>query len=62
MSMGYIPKKKLYARRQKKLRKKYLNFSCDSCATSCGIPTPPFGIIIIHRKNCPNWKRDKNNY
>lgn len=58
MSIGYIPKKKLYARRQRKLRKKYNNFSCSSCAKGCcGIPTHPFGVIIIHRENCPNWKR-----
>ena len=58
MSMGYIPKKKLYLRRQRKLRKKYKNFSCATCDKGiCAIPTPPFGAIMIRRVNCPNWKK-----
>lgn len=60
MSMGYIHRKKLNARKQRKLRKKYNNFSCSSCAKNCGIPTPPIGGIIIYRENCTNWKRKYN--
>lgn len=58
MSMGYIPKKKLKARKQRKLRKKYNNFSCASCEKRvCGIPTG-IGIAIVGPKeNCPNWKK-----
>ena len=31
MSWGYIPKKLKRQRRQRLLRKKYKNFSCDTC-------------------------------
>jgi hypothetical protein len=34
MSIGYIPKKLKYARRQKRLRKKYKNFSCLTCRSA----------------------------
>ena len=61
MGRGHIPKKRLYLMKQRKLRKKYKNFSCQTCAKGfCGIPTPPFGTIIAYRENCPNWKAKNN--
>ena len=61
MSMGYISKKKLYTRRQRKLRKKYKNFSCDTCEKRiCGVSFGPFGVAVLRRQeNCPNWKQKK---
>ena len=68
MSMGYIPKKKLYVRRQRKLRKKYKNFSCKTCAkthdwSECGTLcshryelTQPFGMVVSNVQNCKYWK------
>ena len=31
MSWGYVPKKLKQARRQRRIRKKYKNFSCETC-------------------------------
>lgn len=66
MSMGYIPKKRLYLKRQRKLRKKYKNFSCETCEKSgfggCNhryIPTQPFGMIVCYVQNCKYWKARK---
>lgn len=63
MSMGYIPKKRLYLKRQRKLRKKYKNFSCETCGKrsfgECNhryLPTQPFGIIVCNVSNCKYWK------
>lgn len=60
MSIGYMPKKLKNARRQKRMRKKYQNFSCKTCskASYCKIrlvPTPPIGVAIFNREFCPEW-------
>lgn len=59
MSMGYIPKKKLQTKRQRKIRKKYKNFSCQSCEKRCIIPTSPQSMIVPKMENCPKWQRKK---
>lgn len=66
MSMGYMPKKVQYAKRQQRLRKKHKNFSCKTCKHSgwCKhylIPDPPFGIIVLkgNIEFCPHWKAEK---
>ena len=71
MSMGYIPKKRLYLKRQRKLRKKYKNFSCETCAKThdweyyghlCSHRyelTRPFGMIVSNVQNCKYWKASK---
>lgn len=59
MSMGYIPKKRLYIKRQRKLRKKYKNFSCITCAKAIGCKYKtvcPFGVIMGNIKKCQYWK------
>jgi len=69
MSIGYIPKKRAKARKVRRLRKKYKNFSCLTCAKNhlgegfCKkkyIPTPPIGILICNYENCDEWKADPN--
>ena len=71
MSMGYIPKKRLYIKRQRKLRKKYKNFSCETCAKThnweeyghlCSHRyelTRSFGMTIYNVQNCKYWKASK---
>lgn len=66
MSMGYIPRKRLQIRRMRKLRKKFKNFSCETCAKRhfiiCEkrfVPTPPVGLIVARYENCDEWKADK---
>lgn len=64
MSWGYVPKKLKYARRQRRMRKKYRNFSCYTCRNwkFCKkryIPTPPIGIARFTLENCPDWKVNK---
>lgn len=66
MSKGYIPKRRAQIRKNRKLRKKYKNFSCETCAkrhfADCKkrfIPTPPIGLIVSSYENCNEWKADK---
>lgn len=66
MSIGYIPKKRAKAKRLRKLRKKYENFSCTTCAkASFGmckkayVPTPPIGLFVCTYENCDEWKARK---
>ena len=66
MSMGYMPKKVKYAKRQQRMRKKYKNFSCKTCSRDSwckhrSIPTPPIGAIIVtgNIEFCPDWKAKK---
>lgn len=63
MSKGYTTKKKKQIKRQRRARKKYKNFSCKTCArVFCGVTTPPFGVIITRRENCPNWRRKDDTF
>lgn len=60
MSMGYMPKKQKFARRQRRMRKKYKNFSCITCDKNLRcrkriIPTPPLGLIVTNFEFCPEW-------
>jgi len=71
MSIGYIPKKRAKVRKQRRLRKKYKNFSCESCAKRhldykdgpCRkrYPTRRMGgILVCFYENCDQWKADPN--
>ena len=71
MSIGYIPKKRAQARKQRKLRKKYKNFSCESCAKRhldypLGACKKRYqasrigGIWVSFYENCDEWKADPN--
>ena len=60
MSIGYMPKKLKYARRQRRMRKKYKNFSCTTCADNpCWRRSrlTPFGAFIAvgNVEFCPYW-------
>jgi hypothetical protein len=66
MSMGYMPKKVKYAKRQQRMKKKYKNFSCKTCEhhSWCKhkiIPTPPIGMVVVkgNIEFCPHWKAEK---
>ena len=63
MSKGYIPKKRLKEKRLRRLRKKYKNFSCDTCAKkqmgSCEKryqPTKGGTLMVCYYENCDEWK------
>lgn len=65
MSIGYISKKRLATKRKQRLRKKYKNFSCETCAKSgfgnCKkkyVPTP-IGILVGNFESCYEWKAKK---
>lgn len=69
MSIGYIPKKRAKEKRLQRLRKKYKNFSCDTCAKShfdyelgpCKkrYQTTRGGTLIVgYYENCVEWKAD----
>lgn len=65
MSWGYVPKKLKYARRQRRAREKWRNYSCYTCRdwNRCKkryIPTPPIGVASFTIENCPDWKAKKN--
>ena len=58
MSWGYVPKKLNYARRQRRARKKWKNFSCETCLYRddwCGVR-----LRNGNKKNqfCEGWKAD----
>ena len=56
MSWGYIPKKLKRQRRQSLLRKKYKNFSCDTCRLTdicCSLEKFRNGRVEF----CPSWKK-----
>ena len=61
MSIGYMPKKLKNARRQRRMRKKYKNFSCTTCAYNhwCRkrIGRTPAGVVITKGslEFCPDW-------
>ena len=67
MSMGYIPKKRLYVKRQRKLREKYKNFSCITCERAYALIMcchrskfePPFDNIYRNVRKCKYWKAMK---
>jgi hypothetical protein len=66
MSIGYIPKKRAKARKQRRLRKKYKNFSCSTCQKSHNLSCPKRyqsyrygGILVTTYENCPDWKAHK---
>ena len=62
MSKGYISKKRLRAKRLRRLRKKTQNFSCATCEKfhnfSCDkiYNVTRVGIGVHFRENCPKWK------
>ena len=63
MSWGYVPKKLKKARRQKRLRKKYKNFSCVTCAygRGCCPKSNVYYRALWHGegaiiKNCTSWE------
>ena len=71
MSIGYIPKKRAQAKRLRRLRKKYKNFSCETCAKRhldyVGGPcrrryraSRIGGIWVSNYENCDQWKADSN--
>ena len=69
MSIGYIPKKRAKVRKQRRLRKKYKNFSCETCAKRhwdykdgpCRKRYPTIGGIWSgDYENCEYWKADPN--
>lgn len=71
MSIGYIPKKRAKARKQRRLRKKYKNFSCETCAKRhLDYKDGPCkkryqasrigGILVSFYENCDQWKADPN--
>ena len=71
MSIGYIPKKRAKAKKQRRLRKKYKNFSCETCAKrEFGYKDGPCkkryqssrigGIWVGNYENCEYWKADPN--
>ena len=66
MSIGYMPKKLKNARRQRRMRKKYKNFSCTTCADNpCWrrrSRLTPFGAIITkgNVEFCPYWLASDN--
>lgn len=66
MSMGYMPKKVKYAKRQQRLRKKYKNFSCQTCKYSSfckhKISSTLIGVIVVKEniQFCPHWKAEKS--
>ena len=71
MSIGYIPKKRAKVRRLRRLRKKYKNFSCDTCAKRhFDYPLGPCkkryqascvgGLWVGYYENCDQWKADKD--
>lgn len=71
MSIGYIPKKRAKARKQRRLRKKYKNFSCETCAKrhwdyKDGPCRKRYqasrigGIWVGNYENCDQWKADPN--
>lgn len=54
MSWGYVPKKLKYARRQRRARKKWKNFSCETCKYGEGwCWNRQYGAIVTF---CPKWK------
>ena len=69
MSIGYIPKKRAKARKLRRLRKKYKNFSCETCAKrhldyEYGPCRKRYlrsygGIWVANYENCDQWKADK---
>lgn len=71
MSIGYIPKKRAKAKRLRRLRKKYKNFSCETCAKrhwdyKDGPCRKRYqasrigGIWVSFYENCDEWKADPN--
>ena len=60
MSIGYIPKKLKHERRQRRLKKKYKNFSCETCRFKEGcMSTLYFKWELYGEKvnvSCPSWK------
>lgn len=66
MSIGYMPKKRKKIKRMRRLRKKYGNFSCNTCEKSHNLTCKKryqatrFGSIMVsYYANCPDWKPDK---
>ena len=66
MSKGYVSKKRAKAKKQRRLRKKYHNFSCDTCVKAhnfaCLKRYQPirYGSCVVTRYEfCPEWKADK---
>ena len=66
MSIGYIPRKRAIAKKKKKLRKKYKNFSCDTCVKCHNLTCPKrykgtrHGILVTYYENCPDWQVDRD--
>lgn len=62
MSIGYIPKKRKNARHHRRMRKKYKNFSCLTCAfdSTCFKRERRFsfsrGVEFLNVEYCPDWK------
>jgi len=55
MSMGYIPKKRKKVRHQRRMRKKYKNFSCETCRYAEGFCRKRSRISEKFVK-CEYWK------
>ena len=58
MSWGYVPKKLKYARRRRHVRKKWKNFSCETCLHRndwCWVKTWNGNQ---KRQFCERWKAD----
>jgi len=67
MSIGYIPKRRAKARKQRRLRKKYKNFSCSTCEKSHNLTCNKRyqasrigGVLVSYHEICPDWKAYKN--
>ena len=67
MSIGYIPRKRAIAKKKRKLRKKYKNFSCDTCVKCHNLTCKKrykairFGrILVTYYENCPDWQVDRD--